>query len=574
MISLLRIKNVALIDEIEVAFERGLNVLTGETGAGKSIVVDSINFLLGEKPARDFIKSGEAAAEVEGLFEVGEDSVAAGLEPQGVFLAEDRQLIINRSLNAAGRSVCKINGRSATVGMLREVSALLADVHGQHEHQSLLDPKRQLHLLDAFCGAELTGLKEKLDAKLADYRENGRALKKYAGAGNQRETRLEIFNFQIGEIQKAKLSQGEEEALTERRTRLGALDRLNRLATEARITLAGESSEGSSASQLLGKAVSLLSELARIDASKAALAKTLAEASAMVTDAALELDAYADGLDADPGELERIEARLDGIYRIKKKYGPTVADALAFLDKTKAERDELLGAEGEINRLNESRREMAREIASACEQMTAIRKRRAGEIQECVAETLRELGMDKARFEIALAKKPTFGPDGNDRAEFLISPNPGEDLKPLNRIASGGEISRVMLALKSSLAAADDIGTLVFDEIDSGISGRTAQRTAEKLCQLSAGRQILCITHLAQIAAMADAHLSIEKTVEGDATVTSVRTLKRDESVEALARLTGGAEITEKTLKAAGEMKQMAESLKHNFAIEKNARSV
>ncbi|MDR1664235.1 MAG: DNA repair protein RecN [Clostridiales bacterium] len=562
MITHLRIRNAALIDEAEVEFGGGLNVLTGETGAGKSIVVDAINFLLGERPARDFIRSGADSATVEGIVYIRGAAVAEAITALGVDLSGENELMIQRSLNTQGKSVCRVNGRSITVGMLKEISALLADVHGQHEHQSLLDVNRQLHLLDQFCGEDIAEAKRRLESLLQKYRENARRLKALSGIGNQRKSLMEVKQYQIDEIQKANLMPGEEDALLARRARLSGLEKLTSRTSQALALLTGGDTDDASVSDQIGRAVSLLEEIGQLDGTQAYLSETLSEAAALVSDAARDLNAYIGELDADPNELERIESRLDVIYRLKKKYGATVADVLAHLEKTTREMERLSGSEGEIKRLNGERRGIGKEITSLCDTMSALRKKQAEDIQRRIAAVLTELGMPNAKFEIAVTRKTSFGADGNDSVEFMISPNPGEPLKPLKRIASGGEMSRVMLALKTVLADADSIETLIFDEVDAGVSGRTAQQVAEKLAVVARGRQILCITHLPQIAAMADAHFLIEKNTDAGKTVTSVKYLAQNAIISELARLTGGAKITGQTLAAAAEMKAQAEQIK------------
>lgn len=564
MITNLRIRNVALIDEVEVAFGDGLNVLTGETGAGKSIVVDSINFLLGERPVRDFIRSGAESAVVEGLVEIRDDRCLHAVETLDITddLENDRQLMIQRTLYPQGRSVCRVNGRTVTVGMLKELSSLLVDVHGQHEHQSLLDTAKQLQLLDMFCGTDMASHKQTLEALLQQYRENGKALKALSGVGGQRETQLDIWQYQIDEIKKVKLKTGEEDELLARRTRLNGLDKLSRNTTEALSLLAGGDINDRSASDQVGRAIMLLTEIGRLDSAREAMGEMLSEAATLLSEVVAELRAYADELDADPNELERIETRLDTIYRLKQKYGPTVEHVLAHYEKLTTQMERLLGSDAEIKRLQTTRKALIGEITTVCGQMSALRKQQAAVIQGQITEVLKDLGMKHARFEIVVEQKKEFGIEGNDRVEFLISPNPGEPVKALTRIASGGEMSRVMLAVKTVLADADKIETLIFDEIDTGVSGRTAQQVAEKLMIIARGRQILCITHLPQIAAMADTHFLIEKKTDGLKTVTSVRAQKQDEIIQELARLIGGAKITDATYMAAGEMKQMANQIK------------
>jgi len=562
MITNLQVKNVALIDEAEVQFAAGLNVLTGETGAGKSILIDSINFLLGERPGKDFIRSGAESALVEGLIQVNDQESLQAIEDMGVEIEEDGQLLLSRSLNAQGRSVCRVNGRNVTVGMLKEISANLVDIHSQHQHHSLLNANKHIVLLDRFCGEELENLKAQLSDIIVKYREISKELKELQGAPGQREAQMEIWQFQIDEISRAKLKPGEEEELTTKCKRLAAVDKLSKNTQEALFLLHGGNFDVSSATDQVGKALQLISELARLDESKHGLQERLTELSMQLADIVAELSDYDQSLDADPQILEVAEARLDLIYRLKKKYGASVEDILAHLEKISKQMSKYSDSEDEIIRLKRKRREEMQAIAAKCNEMTAVRRKNAEMIQGRIIEVLGDLGMKNVQFAIAMEKQAAFTANGNDKLEFMISPNVGEGLKPLSKIASGGEMSRVMLALKTVMANVDGIGTLIFDEIDSGVSGRTAQQVAEKLAQIGAAHQLLCITHLPQIAAMADQHFLISKSVVGESTLTSVRELGQTGAIQELARLIGGAQITEATVKAAGEMKEMAGSLK------------
>ncbi|MCL2203059.1 MAG: DNA repair protein RecN [Defluviitaleaceae bacterium] len=567
MITSLTIQNVALIDQVRAAFAPGLNVLTGETGAGKSIVVDSINFLLGERPARDFIRAGAGFASVEGLVEIEDPRILAALSALGIDAA-DGQLMLERVIQGGGKSTCRVNGRTVAVGMLKEISSHLVDVHGQHEHQSLLDATKQMHLLDSFCGGELAGGKAVLLDLLTRYRENGRKLK--ALAGHQRKEELDFWKHQIQDIEAAALKDGEEETLTARRNRLGGLEKLSENTRRALALLYGGAESQYSALDQMGRAMAHVKELAKLDPEKEKLRASLEEATAMLSDTAAELRDYIDELDTDPQELERIEARLDIIYRTKKKHGPTLERVQKKLAQLTHNVFTMENSEEEIKRLTKIKAALTREITAVCDTLSATRSRQAAVISADICAVLQDLGMPDARFEIAVTRKPAFTPEGNDQVDFMISPNPGEGMKPLRRIASGGEMSRIMLAIKTVLADADKIPTVIFDEVDAGISGRTAQQVAEKLALISRRRQILCITHLPQIAAMADTHFYIEKNAQGSGadtrTVTSVEALSPERITPELARLTGGAQITDATLKAAREMKEQATELKLKHA--------
>jgi len=562
MIDHLRIENVALIDEVEVTFAPGLNVLTGETGAGKSILVDSINFLLGGKATRELVRAGANYALVEGILECTDPVVCAGLFEFGVEPI-DGQIVLSRIMQTdTGKSVCKINNRAVTVGMLRDVSSLLVDVHGQHEHQSLLDSTKQMRLLDQFCGIELENLKTTLAEHLKSYRETDRALKKIAGVGNQRQEQIDIWRYQLTEIEKAALKVGEEETLSEKRNRLSSLDRLSKNVTGALGLLYRSNNIQLCAVDQVSRVSAMVAEISRIDPSREQLLANVVEASQLLSDITTELRDYSDELDADPNELEKIETRLDLIYRTKKKYGGDVDYVLKKQEELRQNLDNLENSDLEIARLKQARRKISAEITTVCDQMNAMRTEFAAKVAAGISDVIKDLGMKNARFFIDIQRKTAFGPDGNDLVEFMISPNPGEPEKPLKRIASGGEMSRIMLAIKTVMADADHMDTVIFDEVDTGVSGRTAQQVAEKLMGISRRRQILCITHLPQIAAMADTHFLIEKSVIGERTVTRVFPLENDAMTSELARLIGGAQITQATMTAAREMKTQANGLK------------
>ena len=556
MITTLSIRNVALIDEVEVTFGPGLNVLTGETGAGKSILVDSINFLLGQRPGRDFVRTGADSAQVHGIIEVEDETLQEALSGMGIDLAGEGQLLLERTIQAGGKSICRINGRTVTAGMLKEASALLVDVHGQHEHQSLLDANKQMALLDMFCGDEMIAHKSNLEDLLRRYKEHARALKEVQGISSQRTEQIEIWKYQLSEIERAALKPDEEENLTARKARLTAMEKLTTNTERALDLLYTEFS----ATDQISTAKTMLAEIARLDTTKEPLLEALIEIEDQLAEVNQELRQYQSELDADPEALDQIEARLDIIYRLKKKYGPTVEDILKKQAQLSQNLENIENSGEEIKRLQKIIRGLTADITAICDAMHSLRTTWGQRISEQIILILRDLGMQNARIAIDVTKKTAFGPDGNDQVEFQISPNPGEPLKPLKRIASGGEMSRVMLAIKTVLADADRIGTVIFDEVDTGVSGRTAQQVAEKLKGISRGRQILCITHLPQIAAMADTHFRIEKTTEGQRTVTSVTALEFEQMIAELARLIGGAEITSATYGAAMEMKQQAQT--------------
>ena len=565
MITSLRIQNVALIDEVSVEFAQGLNILTGETGAGKSIVVDSLGFLLGGRPARDFIRTGADFAQVEGIIEVNGDFPE--LLDMGVEV-DDGQIMLSRTMQAA-KSTCRINGRVVTAGILRDVATLFVDLHGQNEHQTLLDPLKQLELVDGFCGSELTELKIILEGHLSDYKKANKALKTIVGSENQRQEQLDLLKYQLNEIQIANLRLGEEEELTEKKNRLGSVDKLSKSTSLAMQYISEtESNPGGvvPASISIGLALQATAELSRLDKSMEGLHLKLEGLYLELSEMTFELSEYLEKLDCDPGELEMVEQRLDFLYHIKKKYGKTIADVINRRSNLAKQLEILENSDEEIKRLKKELQGYTVQITNVCDMMNKKRASAAEYISTEVSKILNEVGMENAKFFVEIKRKKAFGPDGNCEAEFQISANQGEPLKPLKRIASGGEMSRVMLAIKTVMAEVDRVSTVIFDEVDAGISGRTAQKVAEKLASVSRHRQILCITHLPQIAAMADTHFQIEKSSNRSSdevrTITTVTVLPMEKSINELARLIGGRSITDSTLEAAKEMKTQAKKFK------------
>lgn len=554
MLEHLHIKNVALIKESEISFGSGLNILTGETGAGKSMVIDSLQFALGGRAGKDFLRQGEKMASVEALFAVQSEALQEKLEENGIEPEEDGSVLIARTLSEAGKSVCRVNGSTVTVSMLKEIAEDLIDIYGQHEHQSLLNPSKHIRLLDRFCGAGFGDAMEGYQKSFHALKEIEKQLDALLGDESQREQRMDILQFQKEEIEGASLRPGEEEELLEQKKRLGSMEKLMRLTAESLAYLYNGSDRVPSACDQLGDALSKLQEAAEYDGALTPFAEALADAYAAVEDTARELKREAEKQENDPQALEEIEERLQLIYKLKRKYGGTVEAVLAFYDNVTEELELLANSSEKVTELlTEKEREQER-LAAFAETLSARRKATAEQVAEQIEAALRDMEMKHARFHIQIDEKNDWTSDGKDKVEFLISANAGEGLKPLAKIASGGEMSRVMLALKTVLVDADEIGTFIFDEIDSGVSGRTAQKVGEKMHFLGGKRQILCITHLPQIAAMADSHFLIEKETDGTATTTKVTPLAEEGCVREVARLMGGSDVTETTLAAAREL--------------------
>jgi len=561
MLNFLRIQNVALISVLEVNFGAHLNILSGETGAGKSIIIDSINFVLGERPGKDFIRSGESTAEVEALMTVHDEHTLAALRGLGVPMEDDNAVLLFRSLTDANKSVCRVNGRVVTIGMLKEISAQLIDIHGQHEHQSLLNPARHIELLDRFCGEALDRLKADAAAQFRHYREIVKQIKTLSGDEADRAAKVDLYAFQIREIEAANLKPNEDELLDARKQFLGSAEKLSKAANDALAALYGGEG-GGSALDMLAAALSPVETLAAIDDSQTGFAESIRDMHARLDDLLRDFRRYCGNLESDPQELDRVEARLDVIYKLRKKYGASVSEILDYAAQTKQKLDAIENSGEALESLHTEKAALEKELVRLSAQMSARRKAAAQNIEKEIEAVLRDLGMKSAAFSIAVERKKELSPSGFDKIEFLIAPNSGEPMKPLSQIASGGEMSRVMLALKTALADCDHIETFIFDEIDTGVSGRTAQQVAEKLAAIGRSHQILCITHLPQIAAMGDTHFLIEKQTDGSRTLTSVQTLAAADSIRELARLTSGAQITDTSLRAAAEMKELADAFK------------
>ncbi|MDR2167153.1 MAG: DNA repair protein RecN [Clostridiales bacterium] len=535
MLELLKVKNVALIEEVELEFCGGLNILTGETGAGKSILIDSLSFVLGGRVGREFVRAGAEFAEVEAFFR-----------------NDDEEILIYRRHDNQGRSVCKVNGKTITISMLREISAQLLDVHGQHEHQSLLDSNRHLELLDRFCQEELHEPKARLLGNIVDYKKLQQYISELEKVDGNEE-QLEFYRFQFKEIEEAKLSTDEEAELSHRKLLLVNSERISRAAHGlVELNIAG----------ILANAAEFAATIAELDPSQNQDAENLADLHAQIEDLSLNFARYAENLEHDPAEIDEIEARLDILYRLKQKYKKNIPEILEYYIELQKKFEVIESNREEKVRLAAEKRELEKEIGRNCLIMSKIRKEAAERLSAQIAEILRDLGMSDARFAIEVSRRKEFGTNGFDRAQFLICANKGEEIAPLDRIASGGEMSRIMLALKTALANYDNIPTFIFDEIDAGISGRTAQQVAQKLAVLSISHQILCITHLPQIAAMGDANFMIEKSAQGERSLTHVHRLTEDGVTTEIARLIGGAQITNTTRLAAQEMRRQAQNIK------------
>ncbi len=551
MLRELRIRNFAVIETVTVPFAPGLNVLTGETGAGKSMLIDAILLIRGERAQSDVIRTDAETATVEAVFDVvGNRAVAAGLEEAGLAI-EDDQLVIRRELARSGRHRAFVNDSPVTVGLLERLGDHLVEVHGQHEHQRLLEPARQLELLDRFAGAE--GLREQVAQLFAKYRAAREGVERMRAAERDRAQRQDLLRFQVSELDAARLRPGEEEELRAERMRLQHAERLGKGLAEASALLVDDQD---AAASRLTRAARLFRDLGRLDPGFAAPADLLDAAAAHVEDVLVAVRALRASVDAEPGRLEAIDDRLDALIRLRRKYGDTEAAMLAFREVAARELERLEHHE-EIVAAEERRvAELRSELLARAGALSEARRAAAGRLAALIQREVRALGMERGRLEIAI---DPAGPDevtarGLDCVELRFSANPGEELRPLARIASGGELSRTMLAVQAVLAAADRIPTMVFDEVDAGIGGHVASVVADKLAAAAAGRQVLCVTHLPQIAARAQHHFLVVKGVSGRRTRAAVTVLEGAARVEEVARMLGGAAPSDTARRHAREL--------------------
>ena len=546
MLRLLHIENIAVIEQAEIVFEDGFNVMTGETGAGKSIVIDAISAILGERAYRDMIRTGTSRAAVRAIF----DRV-----PELPWFAEngvpyDAETDIRRELTADGKNLCRVNGTAVTVGVLKKLGVQLINIHGQHDSAALFDEAQHLTVLDSFAEdeAERAAYAERYEAVRALRRE----IDRLSMDESEKLRRMESLQYQIDELTKAHLRPGEEEELEARRKLMQNAEKLSDGLHEASACLDGDS-QTDGAATLLGQAERALARLARIDDQLAPLQETVADLMYRVRDCAEQVVEQVDALSFSEAELDDVEQRLDILHRLHRKYGPTCEEMLAYLEKAKNELDEIEFSSDRVEQLKKKLR-AAEQTAQEAALVLRERRKRAGEqLSARICSELAELDMKKVEFSCVFTETE-LTPLGADAVAFYMTANAGEALKPLSKVASGGELARIMLALKNVLAERDRVPTLIFDEVDTGVSGRAAQRVAEKLLAVSRTKQVLCVTHLPQLAALADTHFRIAKREADGRTYTSVTPLDFEGRRQELARIIGGASITETTLQSAGEM--------------------
>ena len=555
MLELLHIENIAIIEAADIEFAPGFNALTGETGAGKSIVIDSLSAVLGQRTSRELIRTGAEKAFVSAAFSgmAPELTEELGIQPEA-----DGTLLLQREIQTDGKNVCRVNGRPVTVGQLRALGARLLNIHGQHDGQQLLDEEQHIVYLDSF------GRVESLAITYAEKYKNFTDIRRQIGALQMDEAekarRVDTLQYQIEELRRAKLTPGEEEELTARRGMLRNAEKFLDAVAGADYALNGDDSGGGALSALR-QAQDALGGVRHLDDAFGQLYERLGEAYSEVYDIAATVEDKRGELDVSPGELDRVESRMDLLYRLKKKYGATVEDMLDYQARCEAELAQIEDAGDTLARLEQALSKAEKEARQAAQALSDARKAAADRLTSQILAELQQLDMGKIRFAADFAEKP-LDSDGMDTVRFLMSANVGEELRPIHKIASGGELARIMLAMKNVLSEQDHVGTMVFDEVDTGVSGRAAQKVAEKMARISRRKQVLCVTHLPQLAAMADTHFSVEKGERDGRTYTEVRRLDREQRRRELARLTGGSHVSQTMLDGAEELLVQAEKFR------------
>ncbi len=553
MLQSLHVKNLALIREIEIEFGRGLNILTGETGAGKSIILGSVNLALGGRYTKDMIREGADYALVELLFQPESPALVEKLKELDIF-PEDGMVSLSRKI-MDGKSVSRINGETVPMSKLKEAAALLIDIHGQNENQSLLYKKNHIKILDEYAGEGIRPVKEKVKEAYETWKACEKELE---GAGMDEADRakeLSFLQFEVDEIAGAHLTPGEDEELESAYRRMSNGAKMAEAVSE---TYALTSQDPDSASENFSRAIRSLSEISDLDPQAGVLYDQLSELDGLLNDFNRDLSEYSDSLVYSEQELMETEDRLNEINRLKVKYGNSIEEILAYQEEREKRIARLNDYETYLADLQRKTDAAEQELKTRTEQLSVLRKEQAKHLEEEITAGLTDLNFADVRFQIRIQEAASWSADGRDDVEFLIALNPGQPLKPLANVASGGELSRIMLAIKAVMADRDDMETLIFDEIDAGISGRTAQKVSEKMALIGKSRQVICITHLAQIAAMADQHYVIEKEVGADDALTKIRLLDEEASVGELARILGGAKITDAVMQNAWEMKELA----------------
>lgn len=571
MLRQLTIKNIALIDNISIDFGEGLNVLTGETGAGKSIIIDSINAVLGERISRDIIRTGEDTAFVEAVFDSkGIEKINEKLEKAGIEPEEDGTIIICREFSNSGKNICRVNNRAVTSSTLKDIGHTLVDIHGQHDHQSLFNVSTHIELLDSFSAEKTAELMLEYSAKYREYKKVQADIASICTDVAARERRKDFLSYQIEEIKKAGLKPGEEEELIQKRNIYANSQKIMKALDNAYTALSSASDSRDSIISLVFLIHKEISEISGLDGKFKNISASLESVGYQLQETARDIRSMKDSVEYDPAVLEEIEERLDVLSKLKRKYGKSIEEIADYCNAMESELESLINSEEKLCLLKEKESLLESELFSLSKKLSEKRVDAASLLEDSIGAVLEEVEMKNSRFKVDVRFNDVKSPDGKydfneyglDRVEFLISTNTGEPLKPLAKIVSGGESSRIMLAIKSILAKVDNIPTLIFDEIDMGISGMTAQRVGLKLSLISRNHQVICVTHLAQIACAADSHYLISKQSDGQNTKTIVNKLDSQGKVYEIARILSGSDITDLTISHAREMLETARSAK------------
>lgn len=561
MLLSLHVKNFAIIDEAEVDFKDNLNILTGETGAGKSILIGSINAALGGKVSKGMIRTGADYALVELVFETKEEAIKEQLKALDISI-EENQIVISRKLMESGRSVCRINGESTTTAIVKEIASQLLDIHGQHEHQSLLYKQKHLAIVDRYAKEKTEHRKAEIAALYREYTKVKKELEESVMDEEKRLRELSFLEYEINEIKAAELKIGEDEELQAAYRKLSNAKQITSGLTEVyQYTAQGNDS----AADILSRAVRMMLKTSEYDENLTSLSSQIEEIESLLNDFNRDIAEYMDNLEDLGEDFVKTEERLDLINHLKQKYGGSIKDIFQYEKEAEIKLERLTDYEAYTAKLKQELEQLEEKLEIMSLDLSEIRKKEAKKLTKEMKKALIDLNFLDVKFEMIFERTTGYTANGFDIAEFIISTNPGEPLQPLSKVASGGELSRIMLAIKSVLAEKDEIGTLIFDEIDVGVSGRTAQKVSEKLAVIAKCHQVLCITHLPQIAAMADAHYLIEKVTDQKITKTKILPLSKEDSIQELARILGGAKITESVLVNAKEMKELAQHVKNTI---------
>ena len=557
----LHVKNLALIEEVDVDFEKGLIVLTGETGAGKSLILGSVNIALGNKASKDMIRKGTDYSLVELTFSVSE-TCAKQLKKYDIYMEEDNIITVTRKISE-GRSISKINGETVNIKTLKNVMSLLIDIHGQHDHQSLLYTKNHLDILDKFAKDSILELKEKIKEEYSKYTKLIKKLEEFNIDEGQKASEIEFAEYEVNEIESANLKPEEDVQVEEEFKKLSNSKEIVSALSEIYNALSYETAGG--LGDIINKAVMDINSIKGMDEKISQFQTELYDIDNLCRELTSQIYDYNSGMDFNPEYVREVEERLDVINHLKLKYGNSIEEILRYKEEKEEYLEKLNNMTDEMESVKNQISELEGTLNNLCTKLSEQRKKAAKELEVLVKQALVDLNFIAVEFEIQITRKESIGENGFDNVEFMISTNPGESVKPLVKVASGGELSRIMLAIKSILATEDDIDTLIFDEIDTGISGQTAMKVAEKMAKISRNHQVICISHLSQIAAMADSHYLIKKTADENSTTTSIKKLTRQQSIEELVRINGGSGITEAGLIHATEMKDMADRTKSNL---------